>query len=315
MVTAITPDLSAQTMFELPKKMFPLPTHRESVDRAICAENLKAVASKTTDPEVLMGLAFLARTGDPVRQELGELAVKARPESAPVVAVLAMVLRFAVRRGGGPVRHPDLAVRLLFVRSALEEAARQLSFNGNPSDLRAWLRTGFRDPQPPELLGRAPPPVALHEQRAAKAGRPLADASDEELWAALQVAQAADFVASVARENVKLQYDAYHMQRMEGNLVATLREYIGEIAHVQIADSPGRGQPGTGEIRFSYVLAELEALGYDGWVGLEYVPAGGTTEESLAWLPVAARSGDVPVAELALDGAGRTTNRQEGSRT
>ena len=101
--------------------------------------------------------------------------------------------------------------------------------------------------------------------------------------------QAADFVRSVGRPNVKLQYDAYHMQRMEGNLVATLREHIAGIAHVQVADSPGRGEPGTGEINFAYVLAELEALGYDGYVGLEYNPTTAATEDSLGWLPVADR--------------------------
>jgi len=60
---------------------------------------------------------------------------------------------------------------------------------------------------------------------------------------------AAQFVESVGKENVKLQYDVYHMQRMEGNLVATLRKHIGQITHVQVADSPGRGEPGTGEIQ------------------------------------------------------------------
>jgi hydroxypyruvate isomerase len=96
---------------------------------------------------------------------------------------------------------------------------------------------------------------------------------------------AADFVRSVGRDNVRLQYDAYHMQRMEGNLVATIERHFDAIAHVQIADSPGRGQPGTGEINFDYVLARLAELGYDGHVGLEYKPPGGDTEASLAWLP------------------------------
>lgn len=96
---------------------------------------------------------------------------------------------------------------------------------------------------------------------------------------------AADFVRSVDRHNVRLQYDAYHMQRMEGNLVATIERHLDAIAHVQIADSPGRGQPGTGEINFDFVLARLEELGYDGHVGLEYKPPGGDTEASLAWLP------------------------------
>ena len=90
---------------------------------------------------------------------------------------------------------------------------------------------------------------------------------------------------SVGRENVRLQYDAYHMQRMEGDLTATIERHLGEIAHVQVADSPGRGQPGTGEINFDYVFRRLEELGYDGLVGLEYKPPGGDTEASLAWLP------------------------------
>ena len=75
------------------------------------------------------------------------------------------------------------------------------------------------------------------------------------------------------------------MQRMEGNLVATIREHIEEIAHVQVADSPGRGEPGTGEINYPYVLGQIEESGYDGYVGLEYNPTTQTTEESFGWLP------------------------------
>ena len=87
---------------------------------------------------------------------------------------------------------------------------------------------------------------------------------------------------------VKFQYDVYHMQRMEGNVVATLRRCIDSIGHIQIADSPDRHEPGTGEISFAYVLSEIERLGYQGYVGLEYNPTG-STEESLAWLPVEKR--------------------------
>jgi len=112
--------------------------------------------------------------------------------------------------------------------------------------------------------------------------------------------QAAQFVQAVGRENVRVQYDVYHMQRMEGNLVATIRAHIGAIAHVQIADSPDRGEPGTGEINYRYVLNALEELGYDGYVGLEYRPTTGTTVESLEWLPPAARRGVARVADLRL---------------
>lgn len=111
---------------------------------------------------------------------------------------------------------------------------------------------------------------------------------------------AAEFVLSVGRENVKVQYDVYHMQRMEGNIVANLREHIDLIGHVQIADSPGRGEPGTGEIHYAYVLAELEALGYGGFVGLEYNPTTEKTEESFAWLPEDARRGDAEIQSLDL---------------
>ena len=111
---------------------------------------------------------------------------------------------------------------------------------------------------------------------------------------------AVEFAESVNRENVRIQHDFYHMQRMEGNLVENLREYFAWIGHVQIADSPGRGEPGTGEIHHTFVLGELERLGYDGYVGLEYNPTTETTEESLGWLPKELRGRDVSVSDLRL---------------
>jgi hydroxypyruvate isomerase len=112
--------------------------------------------------------------------------------------------------------------------------------------------------------------------------------------------QAAEFIRSVGRENVKLQHDFYHMQRMEGNLVATVREHLSEIAHIQVADSPGRGEPGTGEINYPYIFKQLEELGYSGYIGLEYKPSNGNTEESLGWLPSASRGGEIRASELSL---------------
>jgi hydroxypyruvate isomerase len=96
---------------------------------------------------------------------------------------------------------------------------------------------------------------------------------------------AAAFIDRVERPNVRIQYDAYHMQRMEGNLVATITEFLPRIGHIQIADSPDRGEPGTGEINYPFVLDAIEALGYDGWIGLEYNPTTATTEDSLGWMP------------------------------
>ena len=113
-------------------------------------------------------------------------------------------------------------------------------------------------------------------------------------------AAAADFVERVGRENVKLQYDAYHMQRMEGNVVATMRDRIGNVGHIQVADSPDRGEPGSGELNYRYIFTALGELPYDGWVGLEYKPTTEATEDSLGWLPKEKRGGDVGVEDLNL---------------
>ena len=83
--------------------------------------------------------------------------------------------------------------------------------------------------------------------------------------------------------NLWLQYDIYHMQRMEGELAATLQALLPRIAHVQIADNPGRNEPGTGEIDYDYLFRKLDEIGYGGWVGCEYKPRT-TTKEGLVWL-------------------------------
>jgi hydroxypyruvate isomerase len=75
----------------------------------------------------------------------------------------------------------------------------------------------------------------------------------------------------------------YHLQRTQGNLVETMRSVAERIGHVQIADSPDRHEPGTGEIEYGYVLSELDALGYTGYVGLEYRPST-RTEETFGWI-------------------------------
>jgi hydroxypyruvate isomerase len=87
---------------------------------------------------------------------------------------------------------------------------------------------------------------------------------------------------------IGVQYDLFHAQLMEGNLIATMRENLSLIGHIQIADAPGRHQPGTGAIDYRFVLAEIDAMGYEGFIGIEYVPLG-LTVESLSWLPVGSR--------------------------
>lgn len=87
----------------------------------------------------------------------------------------------------------------------------------------------------------------------------------------------------VGVSNIRLQYDVYHMQRMEGNLVQTMRQLRDRIGHIQIADAPDRHEPGTGEITYSYVLRQLDGMDYRGYVGLEYRPVG-ATEASFGWI-------------------------------
>jgi len=90
-------------------------------------------------------------------------------------------------------------------------------------------------------------------------------------------------VEEIDHPNLLLEYDVYHAQRTEGNLTATIREKLARIGHVQIADSPNRNEPGTGEINYPFVLNALDDAGYSGWVSLEYKPTG-KTEDSLSWL-------------------------------
>ncbi len=91
----------------------------------------------------------------------------------------------------------------------------------------------------------------------------------------------------VGERNLWLQYDIYHMQRSEGELAATIAKHLDRIAHVQLADNPGRNEPGTGEINYDYLFRRLDELGYDGWIGCEYKPRT-TTLEGLGWLARAA---------------------------
>jgi hydroxypyruvate isomerase len=90
-------------------------------------------------------------------------------------------------------------------------------------------------------------------------------------------------IEEIGHPNLRLQYDFYHQQRMEGNLVAFFIDHIGQIGHIQIADSPDRHEPGTGEINYDFIFDKLDEYGYDGWVALEYKPST-TTEASLGWL-------------------------------
>lgn len=95
-------------------------------------------------------------------------------------------------------------------------------------------------------------------------------------------AQGLSILDEVGAANAFIQYDAYHMQRMEGELAATLSKHLARIGHIQIADNPGRNEPGTGEINYSFLFAHLQRIGWNGPIGCEYKPAAGT-EAGLGW--------------------------------
>ncbi len=95
--------------------------------------------------------------------------------------------------------------------------------------------------------------------------------------------QAREIIESVGSDNLFLQYDIYHMQIMEGDLTKTIESNLDIIKHLQIADNPGRNEPGTGEINYPFLFSMLEDFGYQGWVGCEYIPKNNTIS-GLQWI-------------------------------
>ena len=94
--------------------------------------------------------------------------------------------------------------------------------------------------------------------------------------------QAVQLIADVRSSNLFIQYDIYHMQVMEGDIARTVQKHQPRIAHIQLADNPGRNEPGTGEINYPFLLRHLDTIGYRGWVGCEYKPRT-TTVDGLGW--------------------------------
>jgi hydroxypyruvate isomerase len=94
--------------------------------------------------------------------------------------------------------------------------------------------------------------------------------------------QALEVMRAVGSDNLKLQYDLFHMQIVEGDLAKTIETNLAAIGHVQFADVPDRHEPGTGEVNFDFLFGWLDRVGYRGWVSAEYVPARGTAA-SLGW--------------------------------
>jgi hydroxypyruvate isomerase len=105
-------------------------------------------------------------------------------------------------------------------------------------------------------------------------------------------ALAADCIARAGRGNIRLQFDVYHMQIMQGDLIRSIEKLLPSIGHIQIADNPGRHEPGSGEINFERVLSAIDAMGYTGWIGCEYTPKSGTLA-GLGWAAKYLRKGQL----------------------
>ena len=101
-------------------------------------------------------------------------------------------------------------------------------------------------------------------------------------------AQAISILDEVGADNAYVQYDIYHAQRMEGELANTMSAQLARIGHIQLADNPGRNEPGTGEINYAFLFKHLDRIGYKGWIGCEYKPAT-RTEDGLGWIQALAR--------------------------
>ena len=95
--------------------------------------------------------------------------------------------------------------------------------------------------------------------------------------------QTLDLAARIDRPNVFTQLDLFHAQLVDGNLSHLIREYAGRYRHIQIASAPDRHEPDEGEINYPWLFNLLDAVGYDGWIGCEYIPRG-RTEDGLGWL-------------------------------
>jgi hydroxypyruvate isomerase len=154
------------------------------------------------------------------------------------------------------------------------------------------------DATPQEQDELATENLALAATAAARIGatvlvEPVSGPKPYPLRTAADVIAVLDRAVATGHTNVGFLCDLFHLANNGDDVGAAIASYADRVAHVQIADWPGRGEPGTGELDLDGHLSDLQARGYAGWVGLEYTPTT-TTEESLAWLPAAYRGAHSP---------------------
>ena len=154
---------------------------------------------------------------------------------------------------------------------------------------RMHILLGRRDPAVSRTaqLGSAAVNLAWAADRLEAAGRigliELLNPLDNPGYILESMTDVLGLLDAVGSANLRIQFDVYHLQRVQGELIRTFEHVRDRIGHIQIADAPGRNEPGSGEIDYRTILAAIDAAGYDGYVGLEYRPLRSTVE-SLAWI-------------------------------
>lgn len=188
----------------------------------------------------------------------------------------------------GTLSHPH---RRADFQRTLQEALTYAHHLGSP---RVHVMVGNRLPELPYAaqFDTTLENLAWAAPLAAAAGVTLVieplNATDQPRYLIHTTAEGMAIVEAANHPFVRLQYDVYHAQMTEGNLINTIQRHLPFIGHMQISDVPGRHEPGTGEINYPAIFAALEQLGYAGYIGLEYNPSG-DTDQTLAWLPVSQR--------------------------
>lgn len=151
---------------------------------------------------------------------------------------------------------------------------------------RLHLMAGMADPHDPQARDAYRRAVAWTAERLAREKLDLVlepiNARNMPGYFLADFGMAAELIRDLALPNLKLQFDLYHCQILHGDVTTRLRELMPMVGHVQTASVPARNEPGTGEINDGFLFAELDRLGYAGFVGCEYNPAAGTAE-GLSW--------------------------------
>jgi hydroxypyruvate isomerase len=171
-------------------------------------------------------------------------------------------------------------------RASIEEAAANATALGTR---KVHVLAGLRNPSEDRetQLARVTDRFAWAAERLNAAGitpvTELLNPYDNPGYVIESIADVERFVDAIGADKIRIEFDFYHLQRVSGELLNTYRRLLPKTGHIQIADAPGRNEPGTGEIDYRNVLAAVDASGYDGHIGLEYRPKT-TTEAALAWI-------------------------------